>query len=103
MFLLSIAHRILTIFQRNKMETENLTVRTYSTSDIYLSAFLQEEGFRIITTKEQNRRVTLVFEDPEDRARDAVCRYFNGDSVSGVRFADRLRHLKTLVIRGWNG
>lgn len=76
-------------------------MKTYKTTDIYVSAFLQEQGFRIIDVERSNGKVTIVFDDPQNSAEDAVRCYFNGTTVSAVRFADRLRHLKTLVIRGW--
>jgi hypothetical protein len=83
------------------MEIQNTSLKTYTTSDIYTSAFLQEQGFRITGTRRANGRVCVIFDDPENSAQDAVRRYYNGARVCAVRFSDRLRHLKTLVMRGW--
>ena len=75
----------------------------YRTSDLNVAAFLQESGFKILNVERNGGRCTFIFNDSEGRAEDAVRRFYNGAMIAAVRFSDRLRNLKTVVMRGWGG
>jgi hypothetical protein len=77
-------------------------VKLFRTDDLNIAGFLQEQGFPLVTTERDNRHVVFLFDDSKDKAEGAVMLYLNGGTVAAVRFADRLRHLKTLVMRGLN-
>ncbi len=75
-------------------------MNNFRTSDLNVAAFLQEAGFRLVASDRQNGHVTFIFDDPEGAAQGAVMSYLNGAAVQAIRYADRLRHLKTMVLRG---
>ncbi len=76
---------------------------TYPTPDLNVAAFLLENGFQIMDAKRCNGKVIFIFSDPGKSADEVARSYFNGAQVVAVRFADRLRNLKTVVMRGWGG
>ncbi len=75
-------------------------MKLFHTSDLNLAAFLQEVGFQLATTERNNGKVTLVFHDPDDKAQGHALDFLNGARVSAVAYTDKLRHLKTIVMRG---
>lgn len=72
----------------------------FRTSDLNLAAFLQEVGYHLVNTERCNGKVTLVFNDPENKAEGHALSFLNGAKVSAVTYTDKLRHLKTVVMRG---
>jgi len=74
---------------------------SYRTSDLSIAAFLQENGFQILNVERNNGRCTFVFNDSQSQAEDTVCQFYNGAVIAAIRFSDRLRNLKTVVMRGW--
>ncbi len=75
-------------------------MKLYRTSDINIAAFLQEVGFPLVTTEQSNGKVTLVFNDPDNKAEGHALSFLNGAKVSAVAYTDKLRHLKSVVMRG---
>lgn len=75
----------------------------FRTSDLNLAAFLQEVGYHLVNTERSNGKVTLVFNDPENKAEGHALSFLNGAKVSAVTYTDKLRHLKTVVMRGVGG
>lgn len=73
---------------------------TYRTSDLSIAAFLQENEFQILSVERDGRRSTFVFNNSKGQAEDAVRLFYNGATIPAIRFADRLRNLKTVVMRG---
>ena len=72
----------------------------FRTRDLNIAAFLQEVGFHLATTERINGKVTLVFDDPDGKAEGHALSFLNGAKVSAVAYTDKLRHLKTIVMRG---
>jgi len=56
--------------------------QTYSTSDLWLSAFLKARGLKIIRIEGNNRRAAFVFEDTADRK--ALIEEFYNNSLIGI-------------------
>lgn len=78
-------------------------MKLFRTDDINLAAYLQEIGFKLINTERKERKVTFIFDDEKGDAERSILLYLNGAQVEAVGFANRQRHLKTLVMRGVNG
>jgi len=72
----------------------------YRTKELHLAAFLLEEGYALVDTERTNGKVTFVFNDPNQSAQGHVFSFLNGAKVSAVSYTDKLRHLKTIVMRG---
>ncbi len=77
-----------------------MPLKTFRTDDLNVAGFLQEQGFNLINCDRKNGRVTFIFRDDDENGQSAVMLYLNGGTVAAVKYADRLRHLKTLVMRG---
>lgn len=75
-------------------------MKLYRTSDLNIAAFLQEVGFQLVDTEQSDRKVTLVFNDPNGKAEGHALSFLNGAKVSAVTYTDKLRHLKSVVMRG---
>jgi len=71
-------------------------MKTYMTSDLYLSAFLKAKGLKLITNETNGKKVTFVFEDRKDREQ-LVRSFFNNGSVNITDFKGALQDLKTIV------
>jgi len=70
---------------------------TYETSDFYLASFLRANGFRIVDTRKEGRRVTFVFEDCPKR-QQLITSYYNGEgTVNPLSFVDSMKNMKALV------
>jgi len=71
---------------------------SYSTTDLFLAAFLQARGHRILQILNRNGRGTFVFGDTEDLQQDILA-WSNNQSVQiPVRgFVNGVRDLKGLV------
>jgi hypothetical protein len=71
---------------------------TYSTHDIYLSACLRLNGFKLITFNKDNRgRGIFVFEDRPERA-ELVQKYFSGELTGNLKnFISTWKDLKGLL------
>lgn len=78
-------------------------MKLFRTDDLNVAAFLQEEGFRLVNTERTNGHVVFLFDDPEGKAQATVMAFLNGALVAAVRYTDRLRHLKTICMRGIGG
>jgi hypothetical protein len=73
-------------------------VDTFQTSDIGLSAFLQERGHRIIRIDGSANRATFVFSNSKDLGRDVLAWANNEPSnLSARSFFNSLRDLKGLA------
>ena len=77
---------------------------TYQTHDIYLSACLRLNGFKLITFNKDNRgRGNFVFEDRPDRA-ELVQSYFAGELVGNLKnFISTWKDLKGLLYETGDG
>ena len=53
---------------------------TYSTSDLWLSAFLKARGLKIIRIEGNNRRAAFVFEDTPNR-KDLIEEFYNNGLI----------------------
>jgi flavin reductase (DIM6/NTAB) family NADH-FMN oxidoreductase RutF len=71
-------------------------MHTYSTTNLYLAAFLWLRGLRVeVAPTPGERRVTFVF--PEE-AREAAAEYTSGALVDVAAYADFLARLKSRVV-----
>ncbi len=70
---------------------------TFTTSDLYLSAFLKAKGMKLIDqVRDDNKKTHFVFEDRKDRKK-LIQEYFNNGSVNITDFKNCLQDLKTIV------
>ena len=74
-------------------------MKLYRTSDLNIAAFLQEVGYDLVETERSNGKVTLVFNDPDNKAKGHALSFLNGAKVSAVAYTDKLRHLKSVVMQ----
>jgi len=70
--------------------------KTYSSSDLYLCAYLKSQGFKLVDLIRDGRRTTFVFEDKPDR--DQIIKSFYNDGTVEVNsFVHALQDLKAGV------
>ena len=69
---------------------------TYSTNDLWLSAFLKAKGLKIIRVEGNNRRVVFVFEDTSNR-KDLIEEFYNNGSVSIALIKNAMADLKSAI------
>lgn len=73
-------------------------MRTFETSDLYLSSALKTIGFKLLDIKKVGTKGIFVFEDRPDRE-EAVKKYFSGElSGSFKAFANTWSDLKGYVM-----
>lgn len=70
--------------------------KTYSTSDIYLSAFLKAKGMKLRNKRQVGNKCLFIFQDRQDREL-LIQDFFNDGLVSITAFKNALQDLKTLV------
>jgi len=68
----------------------------YKTSDLYLSAFLRANNFRIEKSEREHTKVLFYFEDTE-LLQKKILEFFNDGLVSVTRFKNAINDLKTLI------
>ncbi len=86
-----------------KMKKDSEKKPIYSTSDIYVSAILKLNGFKLITfSKDQRGRGTFVFEDRDDRPA-LIQEYFSGQLTGNLKaFISTWKDLKGLLYETGN-
>ncbi len=72
------------------------TIKTYRTSDLYLSAFLKVKGLKLRDKYKAGKKVVFIFDDRADR-KDLIMEFFNDGLVSITAFKNALQDLKTIV------
>jgi hypothetical protein len=81
------------------MEMQKMTVQTvntYSTSDLYLSAFLKARGMRLKDKFRNGNKFVFIFDDRDDR-KELIQEFFNDGTVSITAFKNAIQDLKTMV------
>lgn len=79
-----------------EMEQQQKKCSTYSTSDIYLSAFLKAKGLRLQDKRRVDSKCHFIFQDRQDR-KLLIQEFFNDGLVSITAFKNALQDLKTMV------
>lgn len=79
-----------------EMVSQQKKSQTYSTSDIYLSAFLKAKGMRLQDKRRVGSKCHFIFQDRQDREL-LIQDFFNDGLVSITAFKNALQDLKTMV------
>jgi hypothetical protein len=75
------------------MEQEN---SKYSTSDLYLAAFLKLKGYKMSVEKNRNK-ASFIFE-VDDLLNDLIVDYLNGEgNCEPLLYANSIKNLKNLL------
>lgn len=69
-------------------------MKTYATTDLYLSAFLKSNNMKIVSKEVAGRRTTFVFED-SPRREALVQDFYNNALINN--FVHSLQDLKAIV------
>ena len=69
---------------------------TYSTSDLWLSAFLKAKGLKIIRIEGNNRRAVFVFEDSSSR-KTLIEEFYNNGSIGITLIKNAMADLKSAI------
>ena len=69
---------------------------TYSTNELWLSAFLKAKGSKIIRVEGNNRRAVFVFEDTPDR-KDLIEEFYNNGSIGITLIKNAMADLKSAI------
>jgi len=68
----------------------------YSTSDLYLSAFLKLKGYKMSVEKNRNK-VNFIFE-VDETLNDLIVEYLNGEGAcEPLLYANSIKNLKNLI------
>jgi hypothetical protein len=78
------------------IEKQQGSSSTYSTSDIYLSAFLKAKGMRLQDKRQIGNKCHFIFQDRQDREL-LIQDFFNDGLVNITAFKNALQDLKALV------
>ena len=86
------------IIQERRTDTvkSNVLNSTYSTSDLYLSAYLKSKGLPLIDTQKTGNKVVFIFDDQTNR-KELIREFFNDGKVSITAFKNAIQDLKTMV------
>lgn len=68
----------------------------YSTTDLWLSAFLKAKGMRLIRIEGESRRAIFVFEDIKDREQ-LVKEFYNNGLVGITTIKNAMADLKSAI------
>jgi len=71
-------------------------MKTYSTSDLYLSAYLKSRGMKIVDKEIDGRRTTFIFEDVANRE-ELVQDFYNDGPCSVTRLIHAIQDIKAIV------
>ncbi|MBM3248620.1 MAG: hypothetical protein FJZ10_04285 [Candidatus Omnitrophica bacterium] len=69
---------------------------TYSTNDLWLSAFLKAKGLKILRVEGNNRRAIFVFEDSAER-KDLIEKFYNNGSIGITLIKNAMADLKSAI------
>ena len=70
--------------------------QAYSTSDLWLSAFLKARGLKIIRIEGNNRRAAFVFEDTPNR-KDLIEELYNNGLIGITVIKNAMADLKSAI------
>ena len=74
--------------------------KSFSSSDIVLSAVLKISGFRLLHVRRDGSKAIFVFEDKLERP-EIVMRLVNREmKIEPLRFMEEIRNLKSLTRQG---
>ena len=68
----------------------------YTTSDLYLSAYLKAKGLRLLYKRRDGNKFVFIFDDRQDR-KDLIQEFFNDGMVNITAFKSAIQDLKTMV------
>jgi len=69
---------------------------TYSTSDLYLAAFLKLKGYKMSVEKNRNK-ANFIFE-VDELLNDLIVNYLNGEgNCEPLLYANSIKNLKNLI------
>lgn len=71
-------------------------MKTYSTSDLYLSAYLKSRKMKIVDKEVDGRRTTFIFEDAPNRT-ELVRDFYNEGPVNITDYIHALQDVKSIV------
>ena len=76
--------------------TDITNANKYNVSDFYLAAFLKAQGFKLVDTQREGRRVTFIFEDRSDR-QTLTKDFYNDGTVKVNPFIHAIQDLKSII------
>jgi len=79
-----------------KTKKSPLSISSYKTSDLYLSAFLKSKGIALQSTNIKNGKVIFIFKD-KGNIQDLISRYFNNSDVGVLSYKAALRDLHSII------
>ncbi len=69
----------------------------YRTTDLYLAAFLDASGFKVVDT-EGDRKKTFVFEEDEELMKEQIMKFTNREATVEARaLVDAIKNFKALT------
>lgn len=71
-------------------------MKTFTTTDMYLSAYLKSRGMKIIDKEIDGRRTTFIFEDVPNRA-ELIRDFYNEGPVNITDFVHAIQDIKAIV------
>jgi len=78
------------------MTHEKMSITTYTTTDLWLSAFLKAKGLKLIRVLGENRRALFVFEDTSDR-KDLIEEFYNNCPIGITIIKNAMLDLKSAI------
>ena len=75
-------------------------MKTYTTSDLPLAAFLVMRGMTLISADRRNGKFNFEIDDTDDKAVSLSIEYLNSDFV---KFDNYVRNLKSLLYQNSSG
>jgi len=75
---------------------EDLKMKTYATSDLYLGAYLKSRGMKIIDKELEGRRVTFIFQDVPNRE-EVVQDFYNQGPVNITDYVHAIQDIKGAI------
>ena len=73
-----------------------MNTSTYTTTDLWLSAFLKAKGLKLIRVLGENRRAIFVFEDTSDR-KTLIEEFYNNGPIGITIIKNAMADLKSAI------
>ena len=73
-----------------------MNANTYTTTDLWLSAFLKAKGLKLIRVLGENRRAIFVFEDTPDR-KTLIEEFYNNGPIGITIIKNAMADLKSAI------
>jgi len=73
-----------------------MNTSTYTTTDLWLSAFLKAKGLKLIRVLGENRRAIFVFEDTPDR-KTLIEEFYNNGPIGITIIKNAMADLKSAI------